>query len=61
MRIALAALSSGEYDRGRKGIVVADRPAGLDKADRQEENAAVAVAGRQRGTHMGFARMLATI
>jgi integral membrane protein (TIGR01906 family) len=33
----------------------------LDKADPQSENAVVAAAGRQRGTHMGFARSLATI
>jgi integral membrane protein (TIGR01906 family) len=33
---------------------------GLDNAGSQEENANVAAAGRQRETHMGFARMLAT-
>lgn len=33
----------------------------LDKKDPQSENAEVAAAGRQRGTHMGFARTLATI
>ena len=33
----------------------------LDKHDQAEENAGVAVAGRQRETHMGFARTLATI
>jgi integral membrane protein (TIGR01906 family) len=32
----------------------------LDKPDPREENADVAAAGRQRETHMGFARMLAT-
>jgi integral membrane protein (TIGR01906 family) len=38
---------------------VADEP--LDKEDPQTENADVAAAGRQRETHMGFARTLATI
>jgi integral membrane protein (TIGR01906 family) len=33
----------------------------LDNAAAPEDNAAVAVAGRQRGTYMGFARTLATI
>lgn len=33
----------------------------LDNSDASAENAGVAAAGRQRGTHMGFARMLATI
>lgn len=33
----------------------------LDNADPQSENADVAAAGRQRGTHMGFTRTLATI
>ena len=33
----------------------------LDNADRPDENSDVAAAGRQRETHMGFARMLATI
>lgn len=32
----------------------------LDNPGSQEENANVAATGRQRGTHMGFARMLAT-
>lgn len=32
----------------------------LDNPDQREENANVAAAGRQRETHMGFARMLAT-
>jgi integral membrane protein (TIGR01906 family) len=32
----------------------------LDNAESPEENASVAAAGRQRETHMGFARMLAT-
>jgi integral membrane protein (TIGR01906 family) len=40
--------------------VVAD-PLELDKPDQAEENARVAVAGRQRDTRMGFVRMLATI
>jgi len=38
---------------------VADKE--LDKGNPQEENADVAAAGRQRETHMGFARTLATI
>jgi integral membrane protein (TIGR01906 family) len=33
----------------------------LDNADPAEDNGDVAVAGRQRGTHMGFVRSLATI
>ena len=33
----------------------------LDKRDPQEENADVVAAGRQRETHMGFVRMLASI
>ncbi len=33
----------------------------LDKRDPQEENAGVVAAGRQRETHMGFVRMLASI
>jgi integral membrane protein (TIGR01906 family) len=33
----------------------------LDKSDPQTENADVAAAGRQRDTHMGYARSLATI
>ena len=33
----------------------------LDNVAIPEDNAAVAVAGRQRGTYMGFARTLATI
>jgi integral membrane protein (TIGR01906 family) len=33
----------------------------LDKSDPQSQNADVAAAGRQRDTHMGFARSLATI
>ncbi len=33
----------------------------LDKEQQAEENAAVAVAGQQRETHMGFGRMLATV
>lgn len=33
----------------------------LDKSDLPEENGGVAAAGRQRVTHMGFARTLATI
>jgi integral membrane protein (TIGR01906 family) len=42
-----------------KGDPVAEEQ--LDKSDPREENADVAVAGRQRDTHMGFARSLATI
>jgi integral membrane protein (TIGR01906 family) len=39
-----------------------DQPAQpLDKRDQAEQNTGVAVAGRQRETHMGFARTLATI
>jgi integral membrane protein (TIGR01906 family) len=33
----------------------------LDNVDQPQENAAVAAAGRQRGTYMGFARALATV
>jgi integral membrane protein (TIGR01906 family) len=40
---------------------VADDSKQLDNADPRVDNGGVAVAGRQRGTHMGFARMLATI
>jgi integral membrane protein (TIGR01906 family) len=38
-------------------------PAGdaLDNGDRQDQNRRAGAAGRQRGTHMGFARSLATI
>lgn len=38
-----------------------DSGEGVDKADPREENADVAAAGRQRETHMGFLRVLATI
>jgi integral membrane protein (TIGR01906 family) len=36
-------------------------PGALDKSDRQDQNSDVVAAGRQRVTHMGFARTLATI
>jgi integral membrane protein (TIGR01906 family) len=38
-----------------------DSAPGLDKADRQDQNSGAGAAGRQRETHMGFARSLATI
>jgi integral membrane protein (TIGR01906 family) len=38
-----------------------DTAPALDKRDQAAENTGVAVAGRQRETHMGFARTLATI
>jgi integral membrane protein (TIGR01906 family) len=46
--------------RERQGGAVADEIK-LDNSGVPEENASVAAAGRQRETHMGFARMLATI
>jgi hypothetical protein len=36
-------------------------PAALDNAQASSENAAVPAAGRQRGTPMGFARVVATL
>jgi integral membrane protein (TIGR01906 family) len=38
-----------------------DSAGALDKSDPPEENGGVAAAGRQRVTHMGFARTLATV
>jgi integral membrane protein (TIGR01906 family) len=46
---------------GEGGVVVEAASESLDKADRPDDNGGVAVAGRQRETHMGFVRSLATI
>jgi integral membrane protein (TIGR01906 family) len=44
-----------------EGLANASQAAKLDNDPASSENSGVAAAGRQRGTHMGFARMLATI
>jgi integral membrane protein (TIGR01906 family) len=58
---ALAAVLAVAISSGVAGEETQSGGEALDNAPAQSENAAVAVAGRQRGTHMGFARMLATI